>query len=766
MIHTKFIQSNIRKIALVGNYLPRRCGIATFTTDLLTALTREDTGSEFWAVVMNDTPQGYAYPNPVRFELNQKTLADYRMAADFLNINQVDLVCLQHEFGIFGGNDGAYIIELINNLRMPIVTTLHTVLQNPTANQATILKRIGQISERLVVMSQKAAEILNDVLDIEKDKIVTIHHGIPDVPFVDPVYYKDQFGVEGRKVILTFGLLSPGKGIETMIEALPEIVEIHPDVVYMVVGATHPAEKRIHGESYRHYLQMKARELGVDEYLIFHNRFVEQSELLEVLGAADIYVTPYLNKEQVVSGTLAYALGAGKATVSTPYWYAQEMLANGRGRIVPFKDKNSLSKVMIELLTNETERHTIRKQAYSFCREMVWKEVARKFLKVFMGAKQTRQNRPKPTFKAKTLKLIPRELPKPDLNHIIRLTDNVGMLQHARYIIPNRFHGYCTDDNARALIAAMKAQSIVEDAKDIKDLACVYLAFISFAFNEKTGRFRNFMNYDRTWLEEIGSEDSHGRAMWALGEAIWLDDSNIRDAALVVFKKALPALLEFTAPRSWAFALVGIQSYLGKFGGDSEVRRIREKLVEQLYAMYLENATPEWPWIEDTLTYANGKIAQALIVCGKGMEREDILNAGLNSLKWLIEIQIDPAGHFSPVGNNGWYTRGKEKARFDQQPIEVSTLIEACREAYVATRDANWITHAQRGIEWFLGKNDYSVPLFDYKTGGCCDGLNVDGPNRNQGAESTLAWFLSLLSIYELRNNQVSIETAETAIIN
>lgn len=763
MLQTRHHSSLQMKIALIGNHLPRQCGIATFTTDLLLSLAEENPNGECWAVVMNDIPEGYQYPAQVRFEVNQRVLAEYRLAADFLNMNRVEVACLQHEFGIFGGENGAHVLDLLGNLRMPVVTTLHTVLRSPSAGQLTVLKRVAQLSDRLVVMSRHASEILQEIYGVPERKIAHIHHGIPDVPFWDPNYYKDQYGVEGRKVILTFGLLSPNKGIETMIDALPDVVARHPDVVYIVLGATHPQVKKDQGESYRLSLQRRARELKIGKHLIFHNRFVDLKELCEFLGATDIYVSPYPNPEQVVSGTLAYALGCGKATISTPYWYAVEMLAEDRGRLVPFNDSAALAEQVIDLFDHEVERHAMRKRAYTFCRQMIWKEVARRYLALFHEVKAERSRCPRPLFRAKTMGATPRDLPQPKLDHIIRLSDDVGILQHAKYIVPDRYHGYCTDDNARALIAVMMPREMLPDSEAVTNLTCTYISFLDYAFNKETGRFRNFMGYDRRWQETLGSEDSHGRAVWGLGEAVALADSaDVRDAVRELFKKALPALTEFDSPRPWAFALTGIHAYLSRYGGDSEVRRIRETLADKLFQKYEQSASDEWPWLEDRLTYANGKIAQALVLCGRSMDRAEMIQAGLRSLDWLITVQTDPKGHFVPVGNHGWYPRGGEKARFDQQPIEALNMIEACREAYEATSDEKWFSHAHRCLEWFLGRNDLNVPLYDHKSGGCCDGLQSDGPNRNQGAESTLACFLSMLHLHRMRSSQIAVEaTAE-----
>ncbi len=755
---------DFHNIAVVGNYPPRQCGIATFTSDLVQAISAELREASCWAVAMNDVPEGYNYPSQVRFEMAQKDLSDYRLGADFLNMNQVDVVSVQHEFGIFGGQHGRHLLELMRNLRMPVVTTLHTVLARPDPGQKATIQEVARLSDRIVVMSQKAMELMQEVYGVGASKLELIHHGIPDVPFVDPNFYKDQFGLEGRQVVLTFGLLSPGKGIEHMIDALPRIVSHRPDVIYVVLGATHPHVRRLEGESYRLSLQRRARERGVENHLVFHNRFVSLEELCEFLGAADIYVTPYLNQEQIVSGTLAYALGCGKATVSTPYWYAQEMLADGRGRLVGFQEPDELAEQILDLLENEPERHATRKRAYTFCRSMVWKEVARRYLEVFSEVREERQRYPRTLFHARTLEGTPLELPEVKLDHLKLLTDDVGIIQHAKYIVPDRFHGYCTDDNSRALIAVMLAQNFLEESQPLMPLACRYLGFLHHAFNEERGRFRNFMAYDRRWLEQEGTEDSHARALWGLGVTVGNSSKESLTAmALHLFHKALPVVTGFTSPRAWAFTLVGIHAYLIRFSGDSEVRRVRAILADRLMELYKANASDEWPWIEDVVTYANGKISQALLMSGQWMQRGDMIEAGLRSLEWLLRIQTDPKGHFVPIGNRGWYARGGPRARFDQQPIEAQNMIQACIEAYNVTGEGRWVEEARKCLEWFLGRNDLNTPLFDYGTGGCCDGPTADGANLNQGAESTLAWLLSLMSMHALAGAQATGENMATA---
>jgi len=737
--------------ALIGNHLPRKCGIAAFTTDLLAALAREAVGSDCWAVVMNDRLEGYAYSSKVRFEIDCNNLSDYRLAADFLNMNQVDAVCLQHEYGIYGGPSGAHIVKLLQSLRMPKVVTLHTVLAEPTSQQKTVLQEVAGVSDRVIVMSHRARQLLEDYYDIPPGRVCFIPHGIPDVPFVDPNYYKDQFGVEGRKVLLTFGLLSPGKGIEYVVEAMPRILREHPEVVYIVLGATHPHVKEIEGESYRLGLQLRAKELGVEDHLIFHNRFVSLQELCEFLGAADIYITPYLNEDQVVSGTLAYAMGTGKAVISTPYWYAKEMLDERRGRLVPFGDSNAIANEICGFLDHEVEQHSMRKRAYTFCREMIWEEVARRYLAVFEEVKNERQQRPRLVFHAKTLQNAPDELPQVNFDHLFRITDDVGILQHANFIVPNRFHGYCTDDNARALIVVMIALELTLGGHELMNLACRYLSFLDHAFNQEIHRFRNFMSYDRRWLEEQGSEDSHARALWGLGTAVGFSEKKgFTSVALGLFERALPVTVDFKSPRAWAFTLVGIHAYLRRFSGDSEVRRVRKTLAEKLFSSFPPDLTDDWPWFENVLSYANAKIPQALLMSGRWVPRGDMVELGLRSLDWLCKVQTDPKGHYVPIGNQEWYRRDAQRSRFDQQPIEAQNMIDACLEAYQITQDKKWLDEARRCFEWFLGRNDLRIPLCDYKTGGCCDGLTADGTNQNQGAESSLAWLISLLNMYRL----------------
>jgi glycosyltransferase involved in cell wall biosynthesis len=753
------IHSIIKRIAFIGNYLPRQCGIATFTTDLCEAIASEYSGTTCIALPVNDTDEGYAYPPRVRFELVEKDIHSYRRAADFLNINNVDMVSLQFEYGIFGGRTGSHILALLRELRMPIVTTLHTILREPDPDQRRVLEEVAALSDRLVVMSARGAEFLQEIYRVAPEKIDLIPHGIPDVPFVDPSFHKDLFGVEGKIVLLSFGLLSANKGIETVIAALPAVVERYPNVVYLILGATHPHVIQHEGETYRLSLQWLAQEKGVESNVIFYNRFVSLEELIEFIGAADIYITPYLNAQQIVSGTLAYTIGAGKAVISTPYWYAEEMLADGRGVLTPFRDSAALADQVIDLLSNEAKRHAMRKRAYLFGRAMIWPQVARRYMESFDRARAERRHFIPPGFTARALDKHPGELPPLRLDHLRQMTDETGMLQHASFTVPNYREGYCTDDNARALMVSTLLEALGNS--EATELASRYLAFIWYAFNAEIGRFRNFMDYQRNWLEDGGSDDSHGRALWALGTVLGRSNTAaLQSMSGHVFEQALPAILNTTSPRAWAFALIGIHEYLQRFAGDSRAGQVREELANRLLVLYQHHRTDDWRWFEPGLTYCNAALPHALLMCGKSIPNTAMTEAGLESLSWLTAVQRADAhaGHFVPIGSNGFYERNGERARFDQQPVEAQAMVSACLEAYRLTGDKRWRKEARRAFEWFLGRNDLNLPIYDPTTGGCRDGLHPDRANENQGAESTLAFLQALLELRLAENDPLSTE--------
>jgi glycosyltransferase involved in cell wall biosynthesis len=696
---------------------------------------------------MNDCVEGYRYPPRVRFEVLEKDLDSYRCAADFLNFNNAEVLCVQHEFGIFGGAGGSHLLALLKEVRMPVVTTLHTVLREPGAAQRKVMEEVVRLSDRVVVMARRGAELLRDIYAVPDAKVDVIPHGIPDIPFADSGIYKAQFGVEGRTVLMTFGLLGPGKGIEHVIEALPEIVRRHPGVVYLVLGATHPHLVAREGESYRLGLERLAEDRGVKEHVIFYNRFVSLDDLKEFIGATDIYVTPYLNEQQITSGTLAYVFGAGKAVVSTPYWHAQELLAEGRGKLVPFRNPRGIADGVCEFLDDPARIERTRCAAYAMGREMIWPAVAQRYLESFQRACADRRATPRAAFAGWTLASRPDDLPPLRLDHIIRMSDGTGIFQHAIFNVPNFHEGYCTDDNARAFILCnLLDETCVETpAESLGKLATSYLAFLAAALTYGTGRFRNFMNHGRQWLEEAGSEDSHARALWAVGTGAGRSrNSGHRRLCAQLFERGLPVVGSFSSPRAWAFSLLGIHEYLRGYPATPAVLDARTLLTGELVRVWKTCATENWPWFEPSVTYDNARLCQALIFSGQWMPDAEALDIGLKSLRWLVSIQKTQAGNFRPIGSNGFYQRDGARADFDQQPVEAQAMVSACLEAFRATQDAAWSREAKRAFEWFLGRNDLGVPLYDSGTGGCSDGLHHDRISENQGAESSLAFHLSL----------------------
>jgi len=749
--------SEIRKLAFVGDYLPRKCGIATFTADICESLAAEYPQTECFVVPVNDVEGGYDYPARVRFEIEEQDISSYQRAADFINITNVGAVSLQHEFGIFGGPAGSHVLRLVRSLKMPVVTTLHTLLREPDPDQRRVMQELLAQSTRVVVMTQRGRELLQEIYETPLDKIDLIPHGIPDMPFVDPNFYKDKFDVEGRLVLLTFGLLSPSKGIEHALNALPEILAEFPNLVYIILGATHPKLVREQGEAYRFSLQRLAKKKKIEKNVIFYNQFVDTEELKEFIGAADLYVTPYLNEAQITSGTLAYAFGAGKAVVSTPYWHALELLAEERGVLVPFADSKAIAREVLQLLRDEPRRHLIRKNAYKLGREMIWSNVARLYMRSFEQARLERAVMSRKIFTIKTLDQQPRQLPDFKLDHLARMTDSTGMFQHAIFTVPNFAEGYCTDDNARAFILTVLLEELGEESAQVRALATIYLAFLNHAFDRRAKRFRNFLSFDRKWLEEGGSEDSNGRALWALGTCVGRSRrKSFQALAGELFNRALPGAVEFTSARAWAFALLGIHEYSRRLSGDRLANQIRESLTQRLMEGFERAGADNWPWCEDCVTYDNARLAQALIVSGAATGQEQLSETGLKALRWLIELQTSEDGYFRPIGCSGFYRRGGPRADFDQQPLEAHAMISASLDAYRLTSDGFWYEQAAHGFDWFLGWNDLGLEMYSPNSGGCYDALHVDRVNQNQGAESTLSFSLSLA---EMKLAEVAVST-------
>ena len=753
----------MRRVAFIGNHLPRRCGIATFTHDLHLASARSRPSLSTSIVAMNDTGHSYDYPAIVEVEVAADDIASYERAAGTINRSKADVVSLQHEFGIFGGAAGSHIVELMKRLSMPVVTTLHTVLAAPSIEQRVVMSEIIARSARLVVMSEKACAVLLAAYGVPAAMIDVIPHGIPDVPFADTHEAKLKLGFEGKTVILTFGLLSPGKGIETVIEAMPHILEACPNAVYVVLGASHPSLVRQHGEAYRESLQARAESLGLGGHVVFIDQFVDQATLLDFIAMSDVYVTPYLNEAQMTSGTLAYSFGLGKAVVSTPYWHASELLGDGRGVLVPFGDHRAIGREIASLATDHARRDAMRERAYAHSRSMTWAETASRYLATFDAVHA--QNRPMPVAVRKLGPALPATPPEPRLNYFLSMCDSTGLLQHAVHNVPDRSHGYCVDDNARALLLAVAMGEPGERAM-LAARTTAFAAFVEHAWNPDTRRFRNFMSYDRRWLEPQGSEDSHGRTLWALGACASGDpDPSRRGWAASLFERALPTVESFTSPRAWAFTLLGLDSYCGHVGDNAQCMRLRSILAERLLSALRAVETADWVWFENELAYDNARLPEALLVTGTATANQTLVDAGIRSLRWLNAMQTAPAGHYRPVGTESFGCARRSPRAFDQQPLEAAATISACYAAWRADRDAVWPATASTAFAWFVGRNDLATSLVDTATGGCRDGLHPDRANENCGAESVLAYLLATVDMRRFaRAASIEVDASTTVV--
>lgn len=739
--------SPLGRFAFIGNSLPRRCGIASFTTDLQQAIERSPPYERCGIVAMNDCGRTYDYPPTVRLQIDDRRLVDYERAADVLNRSRCEVVSLQHEFGIFGGEAGSHIMALATRLTAPLVTTLHTVLSQPTPAQRRVLGGIVDASSRVVVMAEKGRELLRTVYQVAAAKIAVIPHGTPDCAFVEPDQAKSALGFDGRPVILTFGLLSPSKGIEVMIDAMPEVLESSPAAVYVVLGATHPNLIRDQGEAYRSSLIARVRTLGIEDHVVFLDQFVDQATLLRFISMCDVYATPYLNEAQLTSGTLAYSFGLGKAVVSTPYWHARELLGDNRGVLVPFGDVAALGCEIAGLLSDEPRRLAMRERAYAESRPMTWPRIAERYRAVFESTARGGPRRLAPprqdedTSAARRGHQAAQAVP---IGYLLSLCDDTGLLQHAVHAVANRSHGYCTDDNARALLLACALGRAPESPLP-EILTSRFAAFLQYAWNPGNRRFRNFLGFDRCWHSDLGSEDSHGRALWALGECARSDhDHSRRSWAAALFAEALPAVEGFTSPRAWSFTLLGLHAYCAAVAEHAGARSLKELLANKLLAIMAAVETPDWTWFEEGLAYDNARLPQALIVTGCSIGTPRHLAAGLRSLRWLMRLQTAAEGHFRPVGTSSFGARRMHPQAFDQQPLEAAASISACLAAWRAGGDDTWRVHAERALAWFFGRNDLSLPLVDLETGSCRDGLHPDRPNENRGAESAVSYLLSL----------------------
>ncbi|MBZ9728637.1 glycosyltransferase family 4 protein [Salegentibacter sp. JZCK2] len=749
------------KITYIGTYPPRECGIGTFTQNLAFAMTAKDHQGEKLnkrlIIAMNDYDETYSYPPEVKLCIRQEQQADYLKAANFINSNGADICILEHEFGIFGGNGGVYILPLLHHVNIPIIVTLHTILENPSYTEKAILKEICKMADKVVVMSEMAIAFLTSIYDVPKTKIALIAHGVPDIHF-DRKQSKAEFKLKKKKILMTFGFIGRNKGIETVIKALPQIIKKHPDILYMVLGKTHPNVLRSSGEEYRNYLQLLTKNLKLKGHVLLLNEFIDETELFRYLSACDIYITPYVNEAQITSGTLSYAMGTGCAVVSTPYWHAAELLQGGKGCLFNFNDPDDLAFTLNELLDNPEKLKGIQEKAYKYGKEIKWPRIGEKYLEL---AKSILKSPKKESVNEEGSIIDPLLLPTFSLAHIKRLTDDTGIIQHAKFGIPNLKEGYCLDDNARALLMSLMAYNQKKNPLAL-ELMPIYLSYIHYMQNED-GTFRNFLSFNRNFLDITGSEDSFGRTIWALGYLMGNapNDAYYQNGKLVFFN-AVPNFEKIKSIRSIAYTIIGICYYLKSNPADEEMIMRLKNLSSKLVTHYEENSSKDWNWFETLLAYDNGILPLSLLHATQILNDDHIETIALESMEFLTE-QTLKNGYLSIIGNKNWYVKGGERSMFAQQPVDALAMVLMYYQAFLLTKDKEFLNKLFLSFMWFLGENDLRMSLYDFDTKGCCDGIEKYGVNRNQGAESSLAYLISHLTVLQAYDELYKTEEFKSA---
>lgn len=756
MAHLAAGSSSIDHIALLGNYLPRKCGLATYTTDTYLAMKARFPDLRIDVYAMDDHPGRYAYPAEVTRAIPQDERTAYSDAARAIQESGAKALWVQHEYGIYGGSAGDFLLGLLDRITLPVIVTLHTILEQPSAEERRVMEALLRRAAKVIVMAEAGRDILKRVHGANDRQIVMIPHGVPDRALVDPDIKKAAFGWEGRSVVLTFGLLAPNKGIETLIDALPKVVAQHPDTLYVVLGATHPNLVAHEGEAYRDGLTQRATALGLGDNIEFIDKFAEADQLLDYLDAADIYVTPYTNPAQITSGTLSYAVASGKPVVSTPYIHATEILNDDHGRLVAFGDSQGFAREIATLLSDDVARSALAARAYARGRSMIWSRLAEHAMDEIAGAIAAKPRRLVPPTVAKA---APKVLAA-DFQAVERMSDATGMLQHGIYSVPDRRHGYCIDDNARALILASRIADLDAAARD--KWTTIYASFVQHAWNPDTRAFRNFMAFDRSWCEDTGSEDSNGRTLWALGvTANEAPQRKHREWATALFDQTAHIALDFGSPRAQAFAILGAASIDAARPGHGLARNLMSRFGDQLLTLLDAARRPEWKWFEIVLAYDNARLPEALLRAGVALGRDDLIACGIETLEWIVTRQTSPDGHFRAVGTESFGREFADPLPFDQQPLEAQATIDACAAAFEATGDRRWVDEAMRAYRWYLGANELDLPLSSGADGGCYDGLMPTGVNRNQGAESILALQLASCAISALSKQVPTVAQPE-----
>ncbi len=742
------------EIANISTFLPRECGIATFSNNLLNSIISNNDNDDLkistYVVAMVRDSEDLKYSDTVKYTIRQNHMSDYINVAKLINYSNTDLCIVQHEYGIFGGESGTYILSFIHSLKIPFVVVYHTVLEEPTYTQKIIIQKLSSKASKVVVMSNQAIKFLNNIYDIPTEKIEKIEHGVPDFKFNDNGIHNKIFDFKGKKVILTFGLLNRNKGIETVLESLVEVVKRHQDIVYVILGKTHPNVVRESGEEYRNYLHRLVQKYSLDQYVYFYNHFVSDNELFDCLSATDIYVTPYLNKAQMTSGPLSYAIGAGCAVLSTPFWHADELLADGKGMLFEFGDPQSLTEILTNILDNPDELLALRKKAYDYGRTLIWPKIGMQYNNLILNILKFKKE-----IEVDNEHVInPMVLPTFSLKHIKRLTSSTGIIQHATYNVPNLKTGYCIDDNSRALLMTLMAWDQLKDEESL-DLIPTYLSFINYMQNDD-GTFRNLLSYNNEYLDESGTEDSFGRTIWALGYLIQRPPNpGYFQISLDMFAKAIPNFIKLTGIRSISYTIIGLYHFLKRNPSDEKMMMLLKVLTDKIIDSIDANRDKNWIWFENKLTYSNGIIPLALFYSYKLMKDKKILIIAKEVLSFLENIKFKN-DYLNIIGNNGWFEKGKDPAHFAQQPINACAMVLAFDQAYKTTKNIEYLKKMYTSYLWFLGENDLGIPLYNFDTKGCSDGLESFGINKNQGAESTISYLIAHLKVLRAIHNNLT----------
>ena len=722
------------RILYMGTFPPRECGIATFTKDLATAMDKKFSllvKSKILAMNNNGT-NIYNYPKEVILEISDTDISEYiETAKKINNMGVIKLVNIQHEFGIFGGEYGSYIIAFLEALKKPVLITFHSVLPNPNDKLKKVVCTLAEKSDGIIVMTKKGIDILRTDYGIKTD-IRLIPHGIPTVTFDSSLKEKTRLGYKNKIILSSFGMMNPGKGYEYVIEALPKVVEKFPNILYIIVGETHPVVRKKEGEQYRNFLENKVKELGLQKHVKFYNKYVKLSEIIKYLKSTDVYLCSNLNPNQITSGTLVYALGAGRAAISTPFLHAKDIITSERGILVNFKDKNSISDAILKILSNPALKELMEKNAYSYTRHMTWPNVALSYMEVFNKYLNIKDKYKK-------------SFPKIKLNHLIRLTDNFGIFQFVNYTKPDKTDGYTLDDNARAMIVCCMHYNKFRDDSQL-NLIKVYLDFIKHV-QQKDGRLFNYVDHNRKINLDNWADDAHGRALWALGFLISVDilPKELKDEAEQIFKKALGIVNKIKSPRAVAFIILGLYFY-NKAKPSSEIISTIKMLADHLVSLYNDNPSKEWQWFETYLTYSNSKLPESLFYAYLATKDEKYLHIAKLTLDFLISITFEN-NMFAPIGHDGWYFKDGHKSYFDQQPVDTASMVQTLILAKEVTGEEKYMKNAVIVFQWFLGNNILNQVVYDEHTGGCHDGIGKSSINLNQGAESTISYLIARLSL-------------------